>query len=155
PESAGADPGPACYGRGASRPTITDCALVLGLLDPAGFLGGRMRLDEEAARRALADTVARPLGGAIEDAALAALDVLSQNMLGAIEEITVKQGIDVRQTVLVAGGGAAGFNAALIGHWLGCRATLFPELAAALSASGGILSDMVFSDARVRYVRSD
>jgi N-methylhydantoinase A len=155
PDSAGADPGPACYGRGASRPTITDCALVLGLLDPTGFLGGRMRLDEEAARRVLTDTIARPLGVPIEEAALAALDVLSQNMLGAIEEITVKQGIDPRRTVLVAGGGAAGFNAALVGHWLGCRATLFPELAAALSASGGILSDIVFSDARIRYVRSD
>ena len=155
PESAGADPGPACYGRGASRPTITDCALVLGLLDPTGFLGGRMRLDEEAARRVLSDAIAGPLGVPVEEAALAALDVLSQNMLGAIEEITVKQGIDPRRTVLVAGGGAAGFNAALIGHWLGCRATLFPSLAAALSASGGILSDMVFSDARIRYVRSD
>jgi len=155
PESAGADPGPACYGRGASRPTITDCALVLGLLDPTGFLGGRMRLDEEAARRVLSDAIAGPLGVPVEEAALAALDVLSQNMLGAIEEITVKQGIDPRRTVLVAGGGAAGFNAALIGHWLGCRATLFPALAAALSASGGILSDMVFSDARIRYVRSD
>jgi len=155
PESAGADPGPACYGRGATEPTVTDCALVLGLLDPDNFLGGRMALDSEAARRALADTVARPLGVPVEEAALAALDVLTQNMLGAIEEITVKQGIDPRRTVLVAGGGAAGFNGAAIGRRLGCRATLFPELAAALSASGGILSDMVFSDARIRYIRSD
>jgi N-methylhydantoinase A len=155
PESAGAEPGPACYGRGATRPTVTDCALVLGLLDPDSFLGGRMPLDGEAARRALADAVARPLGVPVEEAALAALDVLTQNMLGAIEEITVKQGIDPRRTVLVAGGGAAGFNGAAIGWRLGCRATLFPELAAALSASGGILSDMVFSDARIRYVRSD
>jgi N-methylhydantoinase A len=155
PESAGAEPGPACYGRGATRPTVTDCALVLGLLDPDSFLGGRMPLDGEAARRALADAVARPLGVPVEEAALAALDVLTQNMLGAIEEITVKQGIDPRRTVLVAGGGAAGFNGAAIGRRLGCRATLFPELAAALSASGGILSDMVFSDARIRYVRSD
>jgi N-methylhydantoinase A len=155
PESAGADPGPACYGRGAPRPTVTDCALVLGLLDPDTFLAGRMRLDGDAARQALDDSVARPLGVSVEEAALAALDILTQNMLGAIEEITVKQGVDPRRTVLVAGGGAAGFNAAAIGRRLGCGATLFPELAAALSASGGIVSDIVFSDARIRYVRSD
>jgi N-methylhydantoinase A len=155
PDSAGADPGPVCYGRGATKPTVTDCALVLGLLDPSTFLGGRMPLDREAAAGALAEAVARPLGVSVEEAARAALDILTQNMLGAIEEITVKQGIDPRRTVLVAGGGAAGFNGAAIGRRLGCRATLFPELAAALSASGGILSDMVYSDARIRYVRSD
>ena len=155
PESAGAEPGPACYGRGATRPTVTDCAVVLGLLHPGTFLGGRMRLDGEAARRALDEAVARPLGVSVEAAGQAGLNILTQNMLGAIEEITVKQGIDPRRTVLIAGGGAAGFNAAAIGRRLGCRTTLFPELAAALSASGGILSDLVFSDARIRYVRSD
>ena len=155
PESAGADPGPACYGRGADQPTVTDCALVLGLLDPDTFLDGRMRLDDEAAGRVLGDAVARPLGISVEEAARAALDILTQNMLGAIEEITVKQGVDPARTVLVAGGGAAGFNAVAIGRRLGCRATLFPEVAAALSASGGIVSDIVFSDARIRYVRSD
>jgi N-methylhydantoinase A len=114
-----------------------------------------MRLDGEAARRALAEAVAQPLGVSVEEAALAALDILTQNMLGAIEEITVKQGVDPQRTVLVAGGGAAGFNAVAIARRLGCRAVLFPELAAALSASGGIMSDLVFSDARIRYVRSD
>lgn len=154
PASAGSDPGPACYGRGGADPTVTDCALVLGILDADNFLGGRVRLDLERARTSL-DRVARALGLSVEATALSALDILTQNMLGAIEEITVKQGIDPSRTVLIAGGGAAGFNAAAIGRRLDCRATLFPEGGAALSANGAMLSDLVFSDARVHYVRSD
>ena len=154
PASAGSDPGPTCYRRGGTKPTVTDCALILGILDAGNFLGGRVRLDPERARASLAP-VARTLGLGVEDAALAALDILTQNMLGAIEEITVKQGIDPGRTVLIAGGGAAGFNGVAIGRRLGCEATLFPEGGAALSANGAMLSDLVFSDARVHYIRSD
>lgn len=155
PKSAGADPGPVAYARGGDRPTVTDCALALGWLDPAKFLGGRMALDVDAARQAIARDVAGPLGVGVEEAAHAALDLLTQNMIGTIEEITVKQGVDPTRTVLVAGGGAAGFNGAAIGSRLGAVATLFPSVGAALSAAGALFSDLVFSDARIGYHRSD
>ncbi|MFO1058566.1 MAG: hydantoinase/oxoprolinase family protein, partial [Dongiaceae bacterium] len=155
PQSAGAAPGPACYGRGGTRPTVTDCALALGYLDPGRFLGGRMALDAAAARRAIESELAQPLRLPVEAAAAAVLDLLTQAMVAAIEEITVNQGIDPRAAVLVAGGGAAGFNSVAIARRLGCRATLFPELGAALSAAGALLSDLVYTDGRVRYLRSD
>jgi N-methylhydantoinase A len=154
PASAGADPGPACYGRGGTGATVTDCALLLGYLDPAHFLGGRLSLDAAAARRATA-AIAAALGLTVEATAAAALEILTVEMVGAIEEITVQQGIDPARAVLVAGGGAAGFNAAAIARRLGCRATLFPETGAVLSAAGACLSDLVFTDGRIHYVRSD
>jgi N-methylhydantoinase A len=155
PESAGAEPGPACYGRGGSRPTVTDCALALGYLDPDFFLGGRLHLAPAAARRAIAQHVGEPLGLPVEAAAQAVLDLLTQAMVAAIEEITVNQGIDPQRAVLVAGGGAAGFNSAAIARRLGCPAALLPEIGAALSAGGALLSDLVFTDGLIRYVRSD
>jgi N-methylhydantoinase A len=155
PESAGAEPGPVAYGRGGERPTITDCALVAGLLSADTFLGGRLHLDLSGAFAALDRLIAKPLGIGVEEAAYAALDVLSQNMISAIEEITVRQGIDPARTVLIAGGGAAGFNAVAIGKRLGCRAILFPETGAALSAAGALSSDLVHSAVRMLYQRSD
>lgn len=155
PDSAGSVPGPVCYGQGGTLPTVTDCALLLGYLDPARFLGGRVVLDRAAAERAVSVTLAEPLGVSAEQAAGAVLDVLTQSMAGAIEEITVSQGIDPTSAVVVAGGGAAGFNAVRLARRLGCRGTLFPSPGAALSAAGALLSEIVFSDARVRYLRSD
>jgi N-methylhydantoinase A len=155
PDSAGSVPGPVCYGQGGKDPTVTDCALLLGYLDPARFLGGRVVLDRTAAERAVSETLARALGVSVQQAAGAVLDVLTQSMAGAIEEITVSQGIDASGAVLVAGGGAAGFNAVRLARRLGCRGTLFPSPGAALSAAGALLSDIVFSDGRVRYLRSD
>jgi N-methylhydantoinase A len=114
-----------------------------------------MHLDAAAARRSIEVTIAKPLRVSVEAAAVAAIDVLTQNMVSAIEEITVQQGIDPKETVLVAGGGAAGFNSIRIGQKLGCAAVLFPETGAALSAAGAILSDLVFTAGRVRYIRSD
>jgi N-methylhydantoinase A len=154
PGSAGADPGPACYRRGGEQPTVTDCALVLGYLDADRFLGGRLPLDAAAARRAVA-RIAAPLGLAVEAAAGAVFEVLTEEMIGAIEDITVNQGIDPSRAVLVAGGGAAGFNAAAIARRLGCRAALFPPTGAVLSAAGASLSDLMFTDGRIHYVRSD
>ena len=155
PASAGAVPGPVCYGRGGTEPTVTDCALALGYLDSNRFLGGRMRLDDEAARRSIHRSIAVPLRGKHQLAALAVLDLLTQNMVSAIEEITVQQGIDPAQAVLVAGGGAAGFNSINIGRRLRCRAIFFPETGAALSAAGGLLSELVFNIGRMHFVRSD
>src|SRR5215468_520328 len=155
PESAGADPGPVCYGRGGQAPTVTDCALVLGYLDPAFFLGGTIRLEATAARAAVERAVARPLGMTAEEGAAAVLAAATENMVAAIEEITVNQGIDPRGAVLVGGGGAAGFNAVAIARRLGCAQLLVPAVGAALSAVGALISDLSTDRARVLFMRSD
>jgi len=155
PQSAGADPGPVCYGRGGQAPTVTDCALVLGYLDPAFFLAGAIRLDAAAARAALERAVARPLGMTAEEGAAAVLAVATENMVAAIEEITVNQGIDPRGAVLVGGGGAAGFNAVAIARRLGCAQLLVPAVGATLSAVGALISDLSTDRARVLFTRSD
>jgi N-methylhydantoinase A len=155
PKSAGAVPGPACYGRGGNLPTVTDCALALGYLDKDRFVGGQMCLDAAAARRSIELFIATPLRVSVEAAALAIIDLLTQNMVSANEEITVQQGIDPREAALIAGGGAAGFNSIQIGRKLGCVAVLFPETGAVLSTAGAMLSDLVLTAGRVRYVRTD
>ena len=142
PESAGADPGPACYLNGGERATVTDAALVIGLLDPDFFLGGRMRLDMDAARRAIELDAAHPLGLDIEPAALAILEVVTENMVQAIEGITIHQGVDPRGSVLIAGGGAAGLNAVAMARRLGCPQIVVPAVGAVLSAAGGLMADL-------------
>ena len=142
PQSAGAAPGPACYGQGGTEPTVTDAAMVLGYLNPEHFLGGRMVLDRPAAERAL-QPLADKLERSIEDAALAVLTVADENMIKAIQEITVKEGINPAETVLVAGGGAAGLNILPIAKSLGVTRVLMPSTAGALSACGAHYSDIV------------
>lgn len=142
PDSAGADPGPACYGRGSMRPTVTDACLVLGYLDPAFFLGGRMALDKYAAEKALIAGVGGPLGLDATRAAEAILQVVTENMAGAVEEVSVRQGVDPATAALVAGGGSSGFNCAAIARRLGCPVVVLPEIAAGLSAAGGLLADL-------------
>lgn len=139
PNSAGAVPGPACYGQGGDQPTVTDAALLLGYIDPDFFLGGRMRLDVDNAREAMSTAVAGPLGIGIEDASLAVMALLTETMAGAIEDLTVNQGIDPRKACLVGGGGAAGLNSAAIARRLACPQVVFPDVGAVLSAAGGLL----------------
>jgi len=139
PDSAGAEPGPACYARGGAAPTVTDAALLLGYLDPAHFLGGRMPLDAALARTAITRDIAAPLALEPEAAAAAILALATETMAGAIDDITVNQGIDPRTAVLIGGGGAAGLNSVAIARRLGCRRVLFPDSGAALSAVGGLL----------------
>jgi N-methylhydantoinase A len=142
PESAGADPGPVCYAQGGERPTTTDACLVLGLLDPAYFLGGRTKLDLDAAREAIRKDVGEPLGLDEQEAAGAILRVATERMVSAIEEITIHEGIDPRRSVLVGGGGAAGFNTVAIARQLGCPEVLIPALGPALSAAGALISEL-------------
>jgi N-methylhydantoinase A len=142
PESAGADPGPVCYRRGGTRPTMTDACLVLGFLDRDYFLGGRTRLDLEGARRAIREHVGEPLGLGEEAAAAAIYDVATEVMVGAIEEIIIHEGIDPTRAVLVGGGGAAGFNTVAIGRRLGCPEVIVPALGPALSAAGAVISEL-------------
>lgn len=142
PESARANPGPACYGRGGTRPTVTDAALVLGYVDPDQFLGGAMKLDTEAAAVALAE-LAGTLGVGSRQAAHAVLSVANERMIAAIHELTVNEGVDPRDSTLVAGGGAAGLTILPIARELGCREVLVPRSAGVLSAFGGQHSDIV------------
>ena len=142
PESAGAVPGPACYGLGGTRPTVTDACVALGYLHPAQFLGGSMPLDADAALAALAHAVGEPLSVEVQDAAAAVLELATEHQVAAIEQITLKQGVDPRNAVLVAGGGAAGLNAVAIARRLGCETVLIPAVGPVLSASGALMSDM-------------
>jgi N-methylhydantoinase A len=142
PKSAGAVPGPVCYGKGGTEPTVTDACVVLGWIDPAFFLGGAMKLDRDKAADAITKKVARPLGLDLHQAAAAIMRVATENMVHAIEDITVNQGIDPRGAVLIGGGGAAGLNAVAIVRRLGCPQLIIPETGAALSAAGGLISDL-------------
>ena len=105
PQSAGANPGPACYGRGGTRPTVTDANVVLGRISAGNFLGGTMSLDAEASRRAVA-TIAEALRSSVETAALAIVRIANNNMVGALHTVLTEQGLDPRDFVLVAFGGA-------------------------------------------------
>jgi len=150
PDSAGADPGPACYGRGGSHPTVTDACLVLGYLNPSNFLGGRMELQPRAAEAALEAHVAKPLGLDVVASAAAIMQVVTENMAQAVEEVSVRQGIAPSTAALIAGGGSAGFNCAAIARRLGCPLVVLPEIAPGLSAAGGLLADLT-SEARETY----
>lgn len=144
PESAGADPGPACYGRGGERPTVTDANLVLGYLDPDYFLGGEIRLDRAQAERVL-EEVGRPLGiGAVEVAASAKRIVDSQ-MADLIRQMTVQRGLDPRDFVVYAYGGAAGMHVAGYIEELGGLRAVVPlgALSATWSAFGCASADIV------------
>ena len=135
PESAGADPGPACYGRGGTEPTVTDANLVLGRLLPEAFLGGAMRLDPRAARAAVA-RVARPLGLGVEEAALGIVRLANERMAQALRVISVERGEDPRAHTLVSFGGAGGLHVCALAEALGMREALVPVHAGVLSALG-------------------
>lgn len=151
PQSAGAIPGPACYGLGGEAPTVTDAALVLGYLDAGYFLGGRVRLHEDLARHALESSIGRPLQLSAVEAADALLTVSDQQMGDAIEEITVNRGLDPRQAILVAGGGASGYSIDRIARAIGCPMVLIPRASAGLSACGGIVCDVARDFSRPFY----
>jgi N-methylhydantoinase A len=142
PQSAGADPGPAAYGRGGDAPTVTDACVLLGYLDPDGFLDATMRLDADRASAVIDRDVARPLGLEPPEAASAILALATEQMVQAIAEVTVDRGVDPRGAVLVGGGGAAGLNGVAVMRRLGCRSLIVPEASAALSAVGALMADL-------------
>lgn len=154
PESAGADPGPACYGRGGTAPTVTDAALLLGYLDPDRFLGGRMKLDSDAASRVL-EPIAERLGLSLPAAAHGVLTVANEHMVSAISEITISQGLDPRESPIVAGGGAAGLGIVEIARSLGLKHVIVPRTAGALSAFGAQCAEIVIESSRNCFARSD
>ena len=140
PESAGSRPGPACFGNGGTRPTVTDCHLVLGRLDPDRFLGSRMRLDVAAAREAIA-TIAEPLGISVEEAAGGVIRVAETDMGHALRLMTVERGYDPRQFAMLSYGGGGGLFAAALIHDLEIPRAVVPTAAAVFSAWGLLFAD--------------
>ena len=154
PQSAGAKPGPACYDAGGELPTVTDAALVLGYIDPEFFLGGRMKLNLELAKQSV-ESISSPLGISIEEAAYSIYAVSNETMINAIKDITVSEGIDPAETIIVAGGGAAGFGILPIARELKCETVIIPRTASVLSASGMQFSDIQFEHTSTMPTRSD
>ncbi len=155
PRSAGADPGPACYGRGGTEPTVTDANLLLGFLDPENFLGGEMKLDVEAAKRAVDEKVARPLGLDSVHAAGGIFRIVNNNMSNGIRVVSVQRGYDPRDFVLVAFGGNGALHAGMQARELGIRKVIVPRIATAFSARGLLNSDIVISKMCTYIGRSD
>jgi N-methylhydantoinase A len=136
PLSAGSRPGPACYGRGGTKPTVTDANVALGRLDGCRFLGGEMRLDGGAARTAIAAEIGGPLDLSVEDAAEGLLAVTNAGLGAAIRLSLFEKGLDPREFAMIAFGGAAGLQATSVADEIGIRRIVFPESAATLSAYG-------------------
>ena len=154
PHSAGADPGPACYRRGGTEATVTDANVVLGYLNPESIADGRLAIDAEAAHRVILEKVARPLRLDPVEAANGIYRVVNQNMIGAMNEVTTWRGIDPREYLLVAGGGAGGLHVARLASDLQIKRVVIPKLAGALCAFGMLNTDIVFSQASSAFTTS-
>ena len=149
PQSAGAAPGPACYGKGGTLPTCTDVDLLLGYLDPGYFLGGRMPLLREPAERAVREHLAGPLGISVEEAAVAAFEVINAGMAAGIRDMIVDHGLDPQAIPMVVGGGAGPVHAAAVAVDLGMREVIVPRQSGVFCAVG-----MLFADLKHDLVRS-
>jgi N-methylhydantoinase A len=149
PRSAGAVPGPACYGRGGAEPTVTDANLVLGRLGADRFLGGEMKLDVAAAERALRDKVADPLGMSVVEAADGVLRIAATAMSYAVKGVTTERGLDAGDFALVAYGGAGPLHAVMVAREIGIRQVIIPFAPGVFSAYG-----MLFADLRYDHVRT-
>jgi N-methylhydantoinase A/oxoprolinase/acetone carboxylase beta subunit len=148
PRSAGASPGPACYGRGGTEPTVTDAQLVLGRLEAASFLGGRMEISHELAVRAVEEHVAGPLGLSLEQAAAGIVRVATSHMIDSIEVNSVRRGYDPRDFALVAFGGAGPLFAPDIARELELPSIVAPRFPGIASAMGLLESDVVHHASR-------
>ncbi len=144
PQSAGADPGPACYGRGGEQPTLTDVNLVLGLIDPDNFWGGTLALDLEAARRAVGQVAGR-IGRPLEETAAGLYEIAVNNMSTAMATVSLARGYDPRDFTVIGYGGAAGLMLAEVCVELGVRRLAVPRVAATFSAYGLLFSDAIRS----------
>jgi N-methylhydantoinase A len=142
PDSAGATPGPACYGRGGKMPTITDCNLVLGYLSADNFLGGQMQLDAAQARKAIEDRVACALAMSVEDTAEGIVKIINVKMGQAIKAISTMRGHDLREFMLLAFGGAGPLHASRIARDLGLAGVIVPPHPGVYSAIGLLMADV-------------
>ncbi len=155
PASAGADPGPACYGKGGELPTTTDANVVLGYLDPAFFAGGKMSLDVEAARKAIETHIARPMGLSIEEAAAGMYRVACNNMAQGVREVTIKRGFDPREFPIVPAGGAGPIHACAICDELEIPLQIVPRESSVLCAFGMLMSELKHDFVRTFVARLD
>ena len=142
PQSAEADPGPACYMRGGSDATVTDALVVLGYLNQTALLGGRMPIDADAARQVMRAKVADPLGLTLDRAALGIFNIVNANMIGGIRSVSVERGHDPRDFSMVAGGGATAAHAGRLAAELGIRKVIIPRVASGLCAFGEAVADV-------------
>ena len=149
PQSAGASPGPACYGRGGKLPTCSDANLLLGYLNPGFFLGGDMSLDSSLAEAAVKDRIAGPLNMSVEEAAFGIYQISNLNMANGVKEITIQNGQDPRNFPLVVAGGAGPIHAAMIARELDISEIIIPTFSSVLCAVG-----MLASQLRHDYVKS-
>jgi len=150
PESAGASPGPVSYGRGGALPTVTDANVVLHRLNPKYILGGRMKIDEEAAYKAIEEKIAKPMGISTIEAARGIVTVVNSNMARAIRVVSVERGYDPREFTLVAFGGAGALHAVKVGKDLGIKKVMIPGNPGILCAVGLLVSDI-----RSDYVKTN
>jgi len=148
PQSAGAVPGPACYDQGGTKPTVSDALVVLGILDPDYFFGGRKRLSRARAEQAIRERIAEPLGLDVQEAASGIYEIVTAKMSDLIRKVTVESGFDPREFVLFAYGGASPAHAALYGDAIGAREVIVPYAASVFSALGVALADLLYTFAR-------
>ncbi len=145
PQSAGSDPGPACYDQGGQKPTTTDANLILGYLNPDGLVGGRLPLNVEKARTAIKTHLADPLGLTVEQAAFGMFTIVNNNMVNAIRRVSVERGYDPRDFVLNCAGGATGAHIMALAREMGITKVMISKLASGLCAFGQILSDVKYN----------
>lgn len=156
PHSAGSEPGPACYGRGGTRPTVTDANVVLGFIDPDNYLKGRHHLDVAAARSVVEKQIGEPLGWSVEHAAAAIYDLAVIEMANALRVVSIERGHDPREFTFFSYGGGLGVFAAEICRRLGCPKIVIPDNASAFSAYGVLIADYVRQyDRTVSWMLSD
>ncbi len=145
PQSAGSNPGPACYGRGGSEPTVSDANLVLGYLNPAGLVGGRLPLNYDKSCQAIEQKIARPLNISVEKAAHGMFTIVNNNMVNGIRRVSVERGYDPRDFVLVAAGGATGAHITALATEMGIDTVVASKLSSGLCAYGQIISDVKYN----------
>jgi N-methylhydantoinase A len=155
PESAGSEPGPACYGRGGPEPTVTDADVALGKIDPTRFAGGKIEVDGGKAAAALESQVGKPLGLSTEAAAYGVAEIVDENMANAARVHAVERGAEVRARTLVAFGGAAPLHAARLAEKLGVKRVIVPSGAGVGSAIGFLEAPAAFELVRSLYMRLD
>lgn len=154
PQSAGSEPGPACYGQGGTEPTTSDANLVLGYLNPDGLLGGKLPLDLDKARSAL-KKVAASLGLTVEQAAYGMYTIVNNNMVNGIRRVSVERGYDPRDFVLVGAGGATAAHITALAREMGIDTIILPKLASGLCAFGQIISDVKYNYMATAPLRLD
>ena len=155
PRSAGAEPGPASYGRGGTEPTVTDANVILGRLSPERFLGGEMRLDRNAAESTLRERLAHPLGVNLERAASGMLQVATSAMANAVRHVTLERGLDPRDFTLVAYGGGGPLHASSVAKELSIRTIIIPQAPGHFSAVGMLMADFRRDYVQTLFARMD